>query len=195
MNSPKKIISVPFFKEFIKNNKRLCNFLIRLSFLILLWKIVFHFIWHTPSWLEAYNAFSIVLIGYILEASGFLLELLGQEVFIDYSERLVGIVGTTGVEVGEPCIGYNTVAFFIALILSDTGKVRIKLWFIPLGIFVICLFNLMRIAALGLIIQIDPTIWELNHKFIFKIIIFGVLFLFWMIWLNNYSSMRKLSSK
>lgn len=190
MNNLFESFNADGIKEFVSVNRRLVKFLVRLFTLILLWKVMFHFIWHNPSWLQAYNEFALLIISYVLEGTGFLLELIGYEVFINHAERLVGIAGTTGIEVGEPCIGINTIAFFCALILSDKGRIRVKLWFIPLGALIICLLNLIRISVLAMIIQINPVIWELNHKFVFSLFIFGMLLFFWMIWLKKYSLIR-----
>lgn len=174
----------------VRNNTALFKFLLKLAFLIISWKILFHFIWHSPELLNAYNSFSLYLIAIIIDCSAFLLELSGEEVFINYPLRIVGLVGTAGVTIGEPCIGYDTMAFYCALIIAARGKVKHKLWFIPSGLVLLYFLNLMRIAGLAFLVRLDPFIWELNHKLIFKVIIFGVLFILWQIWLNRFSGLK-----
>lgn len=173
-----------FSSNDITKNKDMMTFLFRLVGLYLLWKICFSIIWRSPYLMDCYRQFSLLTIDGILYHTKFFLEILQYEVDIQLSSRIIRIVGTRGVTVGEPCIGFGVMAVFSALILSYPGGGRKKLWYIPLGLFVIHLMNIIRIALLTILIEINPILWELNHKFIFKIVIYGIVFLLWIRWIN-----------
>jgi exosortase/archaeosortase family protein len=176
-------ISPYCFKHF-KKHENLFTFLIRLGMLVLLWQLFFHFVWHNESWLAAYDAFNLVIIDGILWTCSALLELLQYSTEVDSFNRIVKLQGTIGVTVGEPCIGYDITAFFVALIMACKGPIKQKLWYIPLGVLIIFFINLVRICALALLVTVDQAIWELNHKLIFTIVVYIFIFFLWKYWLN-----------
>lgn len=161
------------------------TFIVRFIMLFALWKVLFHFIWTVPHYLEAYNEFSLDVISMILQQVSVILTFVGHEVVIVEPERLVGIVGTVGVSVGEPCIGFGIHALFVALIISYGNQWAKKWWFLLVGTSLIYILNLTRITALAIMVQYDQSIWDLNHKFIFKFIIYSVIFIFWMLWIKG----------
>ena len=103
---------------------------------------------------------------------------------MDQINRILRIQGTIGVTVGEPCIGYDITALFIALILSSRGTLIKKMWFIPSGVLLILIMNLLRISGLAVLVIINQEIWELNHKLIFTLIVYTFIFLMWRFWLK-----------
>jgi len=159
-------------------------FLIRLIILYLFWEICFHIIWQSPSLTITYRHFSLFIIDNILTHTACFLDILYYTTEIDLGERIVKIVGTVGVTVGEPCIGLGVMAVFFALITAYPGHHSKKIWFIPLGLLIIYFANIIRISLLAVIVKTDPTIWELNHKFIFKFIIYSIVFSLWKQWIQ-----------
>lgn len=163
----------------------LSTFLIRLMSIYLVWEICFHIIWQSPSLTTAYRHFSLFVIQHILNHTAWLLESLYYSIEIELGSRIIRIVDTVGVTVGEPCIGFGVMAIFLALIISYPGHANRKMWFIPLGLLIIYTTNVIRIALLAIIVKTDPAIWELNHKFIFKLIIYSIVFLLWKHWMHH----------
>lgn len=159
-------------------------FVVRMGLLLLGWEVAFHFIWHNPAWLDAYNAMSLDVIGFILSCCAVILEFFQFEIEIESATRILRLKDTIGVTVGEPCIGYEVTALFAALIISFKGSPLRKLWFIPLGITIIYVLNLLRICALALLVTINQQIWELNHKLVFTVIVYSAIFLLWKLWLK-----------
>lgn len=174
--------------KFIRNNRSAVVFFVRFALLYLLWKIFFYFTWRTPELLEWYNNFSLDVIALLLEGTFVLMATLGETMEMDSALRIIRIQGTVGVTVGEPCIGFDLVAIYLGLILSASGKFYHKAIFLLAGSAFLVFLNIIRIASLAYLVQINPWLWEVNHKFIFSLIIYSFLFLFWRIWLNNFSS-------
>lgn len=156
----------------------------------ILWKVFFFITWRTPVLLEMYNNFSLYVISLLLEATHSLMSFLGENMEMDYPLRIVRIKGTTGVTVGEPCIGFDIIAIYIGLILSASGKALDKFCFLVVGITILVFLNVMRISALAYLVEINPWIWEVNHKFIFSVIIYAFLFVIWHLWLKYFSLNR-----
>lgn len=166
--------------ELIRKYPFVAKFLV----LMFMWKVMYHIIWHYEVPGAWYYDICIAVITVILTHVSFLLELIGFATEVVAPERIVKIIGTTGVEVGEPCIGIGVTGLFIGLIISYHGKIADKLKYIALGVSVIYFLNLMRIGALAILVQYDPLIWELNHKFVFTIVVYSAIFFMWVNWIN-----------
>ena len=184
-----------FGYNFYTENEKILSFLFKIGAFLLGWKVLFHFVWNDPYWLSAYNAFSLIVIEFILHCCAFLLEVFQYNVEIDSVDRILRLKGTIGVTVGEPCIGFEVMSLFVALILSCRGAIIKKIWFIPLGVAIIYSLNLLRICALALLVRIDPAIWELNHKVIFSLIVYSFIFIMWSYWIKINSKTKKNTTK
>ncbi len=171
-------------RNFVQEHYDKVVFVSRMGILLLSWKVIFHFVWHNQALLDGYNAISLDVIGVILSSCGFLFELFQFEIEIETLPRIIRLKDTIGVTVGEPCIGYEVTAFFAALIISYKGSILKKLWFIPLGMTIIYVLNIIRICALALLVTINQQIWELNHKLVFTVVVYSAIFLMWRLWIK-----------
>ena len=121
-----------------------------------------------------------------------------QEVFLgDYGLRLLGYhaghEGTTllidkypVVLVGNPCNGMVLFALFAGFILAYPGPWKAKLFYVPTGIFLIYLLNVLRIMALALNSFLSRHTLEFNHKYTFAFVVYACIFCFWMLWIKRY---------
>ena len=80
------------------------------------------------------------------------------------------------------CTGFKQSYIFITLILFFKGPWQKKLWFIPLGLIVIYLFNIFRISFLAGMVRFHPEWFDLVHEEIFKYLFYGLIFGLWVIW-------------
>jgi len=86
------------------------------------------------------------------------------------------------------CDGLILYVIFLIFLISFPGPIKHKAWFIPVGFIVIYLANLLRVVAL-VIIQINaPEHLEFNHKYTFTMLVYGFIFLLWIIWVRLFSS-------
>lgn len=60
-----------------------------------------------------------------------------------------------------------------------------KLWFIPLGFLFIHIVNLARIIAITFFMEFHPDWFELLHTYIFKYLFYGLMFLFWVLYVEK----------
>lgn len=102
------------------------KFITIFALLFLAYKGMFFFIWRNDVLFSLYYDFSLRFINGLLLCSDYLLTVLGYSVETVEVTRIVKIGATSGVTVGEPCIGFDIMALFIGLIISTNLKLNIK---------------------------------------------------------------------
>jgi len=115
-------------------------------------------------------------IGYVTETSG---------------DRMMRITGTPGLYIGDSCNGISLFALYSIFIIAFPGKIISKFIFIPAGIIIIHLLNVLRIISLAVIETHSYSWTEFNHTYTFTIIIYACIFLLWLFWINKFSGLKK----
>lgn len=87
----------------------------------------------------------------------------------------------------EGCNGLNVMIIFAAFIVAFGPITKTILWFIPMGLVIIHLFNLIRILLLFFVSLEFPDFLYIVHKYIFTGIIFFIVFLLWIGWVKFYA--------
>ncbi|MDR2684818.1 MAG: exosortase/archaeosortase family protein [Prevotellaceae bacterium] len=80
------------------------------------------------------------------------------------------------------CTGIKQSFIFLIIMLAARGDYRKKLWFIPLGIILCYVINVVRIVAIVLIVKEHQNLFHFYHDFVFKYIYYGLIFLMWLYW-------------
>lgn len=80
------------------------------------------------------------------------------------------------------CTGIKQSFIFTMVILTAPRPHRHKLWFIPLGLLVVYVFNILRISLLTWLVRDYPMQFDLWHNHITKYIFYGIIFLMWVVW-------------
>ena len=161
--------------------------------LYVLWFVVYDLWLHPLGKLDrwAINSISITASG-VLKLMGYTLlpEPPPEEVI-----RTIGIDGTHGLWIGDPCNGLTIMALFAGFVLIMPGNYKAKLWYIPLGLAVLHLANILRVVGLCLVLKHYPTSLEFNHTYSFTIVVYSIVFALWMYWINNHSFTTTKASK
>lgn len=126
----------------------------------------------------------------LVDLTGWGLEVLGYELIPYETEKFanfVGIEGSVGLVVGAPCDGFILFILFLVFVIAYPGPVRHKLWFIPAGMIVIHLINVVRLIALALIVNYSPESLTFHHDYTFTIFVYAFVFLLWYIWVNRFA--------
>ena len=84
----------------------------------------------------------------------------------------------------EGCNAVSVIILFIAFIVSFAEKFKKTTLFLFAGGVLIYAVNLLRIAILAIAIYEYPEYSETLHGVIFPAIIYGIVFLLWMIWVR-----------
>ena len=159
----------------------LYRFLLKAVFLFLTWYFVYEL------WLHPQFSVDMAVIRNLEDLSSALLTALGYSLIPDSevpSMRTIGIDGTNGLWIGDPCNGLTLFALFTGFVIAYPGPVKKKLWYIPLGIICIHLLNVLRITALALIIYYfpDPEVLDFNHTYTFTILVYAFVLCLWYLW-------------
>lgn len=91
----------------------------------------------------------------------------------------------------EGCNSVSVIILFMSFIIAFSGKPKNTFLYILLGIALIYVINLLRIVALTIALYHYPWQRDILHTVIFPGIIYGMVFLLWIIWVNRFSSMIK----
>jgi len=171
-----------FIKKLTPQDKFISTFILKGVGLYLLWFLLY------DNWLLKDGWADHFLIDHLVKSTAFLLQLLGYTIF-SYADA-VGIDGTHGVLIGVPCNGLSLFALFAGFIIIFPGKMKYKLFFIPIGIFIIHIINIFRLVGLALVVQYQPESLEFNHKYTFTVIVYALIFSLWILWVNKFSTKK-----
>lgn len=151
------------------------------------WYFVYELYLHPMGFLD------VMVINNSIFFTEHLLQLLGYDVFTQEMDaiRTIGIDGTHGLWIGDPCNGLTLFALFSGFIIAFPGPWKHKLWFIPAGIILIHFMNIIRITALSLIVKHAPEALEFNHTYTFTFLVYGFIFILWVTWVNKFSGFKK----
>ena len=94
--------------------------------------------------------------------------------------------------VGNECSGLILFAVFTGFIISFPSEVKSKIWFIPIGVFIIFVCNILRIVLLTINKAYYNSIFAFNHHVTFVYLIYAIIFGLWMFWMKR---LRKSSNE
>jgi exosortase family protein XrtF len=162
------------------SNNVIIHILTRLLFLYIAWFFIYNL------WLHPKGTVDLLVIDNTISLSKHALSFLGYQVFTG-GDRLIGIDGSSGLWIGDRCNGITLFAVFAGFLIAFPGSTKHKFWFIPAGIILIHLLNVLRIMVLA-ILDLHSRAWtEFNHTYTFTVIIYGFIFALWIFWINRYS--------
>ena len=87
----------------------------------------------------------------------------------------------------EGCNGLNVMIIFLAFLFAFGPINKNLLWFIPVGLVIIHLSNLLRIILLFWVSLYQPDKMYFLHKYLFTAFIYIVVFVLWVGWVRKYS--------
>ena len=80
------------------------------------------------------------------------------------------------------CLGFKQMSIYAGIILFYWGPLLKKLWYIPLGCFILTIYNVIRIATIVWLTNGHPQRFESLHDGILRYIYYTIVFLLWVIW-------------
>jgi len=101
--------------------------------------------------------------------------------------------GRTMLAIFEGCNGINVMIVFVAFVIAFGGPAKKQLWFIPTGISVIHVCNLIRLTLLYSTALYNKQYFYYFHKYFFTAALYLVVFILWFLWagvLNPQSKSR-----
>lgn len=91
----------------------------------------------------------------------------------------------------EGCNSISIIILFVSFVIAFAGKFKTTFFYILAGSVLIYVVNLFRIVILSVGLYHYPWRREELHTVIFPLIIYGIVFLLWMFWVNRFSNLSK----
>lgn len=95
------------------------------------------------------------------------------------------------VRIIEGCNAISLIILFVAFIFSFSGTVKATLLFSIIGSALIYIINILRIVFLVLMLHKFPSQIVILHDLVFPAIIYGFIFLLWVLWVNKFSNLKR----
>jgi len=95
----------------------------------------------------------------------------------------------------EGCNSISVVILFVAFIVAFSGRPKVTFLYALAGSVLIYAANLVRIVILSIGLLHYPWRRNILHTVIFPLIIYGLVFLLWMIWVKRFSHISKRNVK
>lgn len=90
----------------------------------------------------------------------------------------------------EGCNSISVIILFVSFIAAFAGRFKSTFVYMLSGSVIIYVVNLLRIVILSIGLYNYPWRREELHTVIFPLIIYGMVFLLWMFWVNRYSKLN-----
>ncbi|OON66754.1 exosortase X [Hymenobacter sp. CRA2] len=168
-------------QSYSTNAPQLRRFLLTAAGLYLLWFFGYE------QWLKPAGHLDEALSLNIAAASATALRWVGMAGSV--AERTVLVDGQPTVWVGDPCNGLVLYALFVGFVLAfPGGGWRRKLPFMAVGMALIYVLNILRVGVLALNHLYSRSTVDFNHHYTFTFVVYGCIFLLWMLWVRRYAT-------
>ncbi|HPF11049.1 MAG TPA: exosortase family protein XrtF [Flavobacteriaceae bacterium] len=97
----------------------------------------------------------------------------------------LGVEGTIVGSIVEGCNSLSVIILFVAFVVAFFQKWQKTLVFVLAGAVLIYAINLLRIAVLAVALYEYPEYQEVLHTVVFPGIIYGFVFLLWVVWVRS----------
>ncbi len=95
------------------------------------------------------------------------------------------------IKVVSSCSGIKQFIQFALLMIIFPGPWKHKLWYIPMGLVLVYITNVLRIVGLSELVRFSPESFKWVHDYVFRPIFYVVIFSLWVIWVEYYKNNRK----
>ncbi|MBD3636711.1 MAG: archaeosortase/exosortase family protein [Crocinitomicaceae bacterium] len=166
-------------------DSKIVRFLLLGGVLYVVWLLIYYLL------IKSYTNWDYLLNYNIVWLSQNFLDWIGFQTMIEIESDHVVIVMAEGdlrpILLGDECNGFKLFAIFSIFILVFPGSWKSKLWFIPLGLLIVHLANVIRVCSLTLINNYHPDYLDFNHLYTFTIFVYGIIFALWYWYAKKFS--------
>lgn len=93
--------------------------------------------------------------------------------------------GKMALSIWDPCNALEVMVLYAGFIICFPATLRRKLIFIPVGLILIYLLNIIRCASLVLIAIYYNAYLNFSHHFLFTFVVYAFIFLLWYFFTKN----------
>ncbi|WP_159021706.1 exosortase family protein XrtF [Formosa sp. L2A11] len=95
------------------------------------------------------------------------------------------------IRVIEGCNAINVIVLFMSFIVAFASTLKKTVLYILGGTLLIYVVNVLRIAIISIALYYYPDSEHIIHGVLFPLIIYGMVFLLWVIWMNYFVKIKK----
>jgi len=99
------------------------------------------------------------------------------------------------VGVNMSCSGFKQLLQLFILFLVYPGPLKHKFWYIPMGLVIIYLVNLLRIVTLAIVVNNRPEYFDFTHDYVVRPFFYVVIFGLWVVWVERFRKKSERSVK
>tara|TARA_B100000029_G_scaffold144282_3_gene139504 strand:- start:19258 stop:19812 length:555 start_codon:yes stop_codon:yes gene_type:complete len=152
----------------------LALFLIKAGGVYAAWQFLYNLVFLPDGRLDTFLSLSGVNL------AGSLLALLGWEV--EVSGRIITCIGEKGVEIQNGCNGLNLLGLYGGFIIAYPGPWTKRSLFLMIGLFVLFIANILRIAFFAVFNANLPQYFDIAHNYSSYVFFYPIVLLFWYLW-------------
>ncbi len=171
-------------KNRYKQQSKLNKFLIKGGVLVIIYQVLKIILFRVNCVKPFTLSVSKGLIKILVKSSWGILKLMGEQA--ETFRNSIYISGSDGVRVIPACLAVSLMVLFSGFIICYPGEKKSKFWYIPLGLILIMLLNILRITAMTLISRYAPDMLHFYHRYVFKFMIHGLILILWILWIQKY---------
>jgi exosortase family protein XrtF len=160
-------------------DKKLVFIFLKITALYAIWYVVYQ-LWLVPQGkFDAWMNENVAYGGWVFVRA------LGYDGCIEGTNICVNIVSTVKVNTG--CNGFEIYCIFAGFIIIFASKFWKTLAYIVIGIMIIYVSNIVRVGLLAIDHYKRMHLFNFNHKFTYVVILYGIVFMLWYIWVTRFS--------
>ncbi|GAA4893379.1 hypothetical protein GCM10023311_17370 [Flaviramulus aquimarinus] len=91
----------------------------------------------------------------------------------------------------EGCNAISVIVLFMSFIVAFSGTLKTTFFYILSGAVLIYTVNVLRIVILIIGMYHYPEYEDVMHTVVFPAIIYGMVFLLWIFWVNRFSKLKQ----
>ena len=91
----------------------------------------------------------------------------------------------------EGCNAVSVIILFLSFVVAFSGNLKTTFFYILSGSVLIYSVNLLRIVLLTIGLYHYPKYEDILHSVVFPAIIYGMVFLLWVFWVNRFSKLKQ----
>jgi exosortase/archaeosortase family protein len=104
--------------------------------------------------------------------------------------QIIWLRNGCGIQITASCSGLKPILQFVLLFLIFPGSWKKKAWFIPLGVIIVHITNLVRVCGMAVAGALVPNHLQFIHDNILKAMFYVVIFGLWWFWVEKINSKK-----
>lgn len=152
-------------------------FLLRAAILIAAWELLYNFVLK-PSGIPDDQLTRIVQVG-AMKLLSFFYTNVGED------ENVIILNGSRAVSIARQCNGLELIVLYLGLLFCLPSSPKRMILFGTVGVLVIYILNIIRTAMLAVMYDINHSMTDFAHHYVFKIVIYAVVFLGWVLYMKK----------